>query len=284
MQNMHFTPKQIAQMLDVNESTIKRWVDKGLLNATVTKGGHRRIYQDDLFAFKETSNFNKKNTYILRGHNTHKKSQEIWRDYYNLLLADYNKKAGAIIVNQFLRNVPIIKIVEQIIFPALTYVGDEWASGNIEIHDEHRISFYIREQLIALNQLIPEPRGKRRVILACASGDWHEIPLQVSALILKTYGFKTIVLGVNTPEREIIEASKKWAANIIVVIKIYKENRKNEHLSKLESYIKKNKSLLIYGGNGWSKQWHQIINKNNRKYIKHFGNIDLLDKEAKKLI
>jgi len=284
MQNVHFTPKQIAQMLNVNESTIKRWVDKGLLNAYITSGGHRRIYQEDLLAFKKASNHNKKHSYTLRKSRLHTHFKEPWMEYYNLLLENYHKEAKAIIVNEFLRNISIVEVIQKIIFPTLEHVGSEWITGNIEIHDEHRISFHIREQLIALYQLIPEPKNGKKVILACISGDWHEIPLQTSALILKSYGYEPIILGVNAPEKEILEASKKWLATIVIVIKIYKENKKSEYLGKLEKYIKKNKSLLIYGGDGWSKQWHQINNKNNRKYIKHFGDITLLENEVKKLI
>ncbi len=284
MQNVHFTPKQISQMLNVNESTIKRWVDKGLLNAFITSGGHRRIYQEDLLAFKKASKYNKRHSYTLRKPRLYTNSSELWKEYYNLLLINYHKEAQAIITNEFLRNTPIIDIVQKIIFPALSHVGSEWFAGNIEIHDEHRISFHVREQLITLNQLIPEPKNGKKVILACISGEWHETPLQVSALILKSYGYEPMILGVNTPEKEILKASQKWQAEIVIVIKIYKENRKNEYLEKLEEYIKKNKSLLIYGGNGWSKQWHQIMDKNNRKYIKHFGDISLLENEVKRLI
>lgn len=284
MQNVHFTPRQIAQMLNVNESTIKRWVDKGLLKASITSGGHRRIYQEDLVAFKKASNYNKKHSYTLRRPRLYTNSSEMWKEYYNLLLINYHKEARAIINNEFLRNTPLIDIVSKIIFPALKHVGSEWFSGNIEIHDEHRISFHIREQLIALNQLIPEPKNGKKVILACTSGDWHEIPLQISALILKSHGYEPIILGVNTPEKEILKATEKWRPNMIIVIKIYKNNKKNEYLKKLEAYIKKNKSLLIYGGDGWSKQWHQIMNKNNRKYIKHFGDITLLENEIVRLI
>jgi len=284
MQNVHFTPNQIAKMLNVNESTIKRWVDKGLLKASITKGGHRRIYQEDLLAFKKANNYNKKHSYVLRKPRLYTNSSELWKEYYNLLLMNYHKEAMAIITNEFFRNTPIIDIVQKIIYPTLLYVGTEWATGNIEIHDEHRISFHVREQLIVLNQLIPEPKNGKKVILACVSGDWHEIPLQISALILKSHGYEPIILGVNTPEKDIFKASQKWQAKMVIVIKIYKENKKNEYLEKLETYIKKNKSILIYGGNGWSKQWHQIVSKKNRKYIKHFGDILLLENEIKKIV
>jgi excisionase family DNA binding protein len=37
------TPKQVAQAINVSESSLKRWCDQGLLTAIRTAGGHRRL-------------------------------------------------------------------------------------------------------------------------------------------------------------------------------------------------------------------------------------------------
>ena len=37
------TPKQVARALDVSESSVKRWCDKGAIPTQYTAGGHRRI-------------------------------------------------------------------------------------------------------------------------------------------------------------------------------------------------------------------------------------------------
>ena len=37
------SPKELAQAIGVSESSLKRWADEGLLRATRTAGGHRRI-------------------------------------------------------------------------------------------------------------------------------------------------------------------------------------------------------------------------------------------------
>ena len=38
-----FSPKEIAQALGVSQASIKRWVDKGIIKAEKTSGGHRKI-------------------------------------------------------------------------------------------------------------------------------------------------------------------------------------------------------------------------------------------------
>ena len=42
---------KIAQMLQVNPSSVANWVDQGLLTAHRTPGGHRRVSSDDLVRF-----------------------------------------------------------------------------------------------------------------------------------------------------------------------------------------------------------------------------------------
>ncbi|MHC4811387.1 MAG: excisionase family DNA-binding protein, partial [Planctomycetota bacterium] len=37
------SPRELAAAIGVSESTLKRWTDDGLINATRTAGGHRRI-------------------------------------------------------------------------------------------------------------------------------------------------------------------------------------------------------------------------------------------------
>lgn len=51
-----FTPKQIAQALQVSESSVKRWCDRGVIQTHRTLGGHRRISLAQLMEFLESTN------------------------------------------------------------------------------------------------------------------------------------------------------------------------------------------------------------------------------------
>ena len=45
------TPKQVSRAIDVSESSVKRWCDKGVIPTQYTAGGHRRITMSGLMEF-----------------------------------------------------------------------------------------------------------------------------------------------------------------------------------------------------------------------------------------
>jgi excisionase family DNA binding protein len=46
---------QACSILGVNQSTVRRWADTGLVRSFRTPGGHRRLAQDDLLAITESA-------------------------------------------------------------------------------------------------------------------------------------------------------------------------------------------------------------------------------------
>lgn len=46
-----YTTHDIGTLLQVDASTVSKWIDKGLLTAYRTPGGHRRVRRDDLKSF-----------------------------------------------------------------------------------------------------------------------------------------------------------------------------------------------------------------------------------------
>lgn len=52
-----YTTHEAARMLQADQSTVAKWIDRGVLLAFRTPGGHRRIRASDLRAFIQTYNY-----------------------------------------------------------------------------------------------------------------------------------------------------------------------------------------------------------------------------------
>lgn len=55
----YLTPAEVAQMLLVSPITVRQWAQRGLIQAEVTVGGHRRFRQDEVERFARSHGLNK---------------------------------------------------------------------------------------------------------------------------------------------------------------------------------------------------------------------------------
>ncbi|MGB0757050.1 MAG: helix-turn-helix domain-containing protein [Patescibacteria group bacterium] len=256
MQNVHFTPPQLASLFKVNVSTIKRWVDRGMLESIKTPGGHRRITQEQLNAFIKKYPKYDSQSYILQKLSTNRKNQNIqWKEYFVYLRNDLPDEALKVIEQSFLLGTDLPTILDELITPTLQEIGREWQNGKLSIYEEHRMSFVMRQHLHSLDRYIPKQKKikKKRALLACAPHDHHEIPLLMVGLILKTKGYDTCVLGINVPLNEIKKAQKSCNAEYIAISKTYSQDTGATFYTRLDNYCKKTNTRFIVGGSGWGE-------------------------------
>ena len=63
--NKVFSPKQVAMALGVSEASIKRWVDKGLIECIKTDGGHRKVPLYSLMEYVHKNNIDLVNPEVI---------------------------------------------------------------------------------------------------------------------------------------------------------------------------------------------------------------------------
>lgn len=269
MQNVHFSPPQIAPLFGVNVSTIKRWVDKGYLKADVTAGGHRRITAAQLDKFTQSYPSIAGSSYTINRllHLKHTASERLRADYDSYIFSNQNDKALRCLEQLLVSKYPLVDILEQIISPTLRKIGSLWQKKIIEIYDEHRMSFMIRNHLLSLNAYPHYSMARkktRKAILACAPQEHHELPLHMISALLKQNGWEPVVLGINVPVTQIHRAVKKINPKLICISKVYSHEvrRYTQQLSRLSVVLR---LPIILGGQGWLNM--NYLKKNKRVKI-----------------
>lgn len=263
MQNVHFTPPELARLIGVNESTVKRWVDRGLLPAEKTAGGHRRVSRKDLELFVKSYSRIADKSYVLK--RIQDTGEEItYEDYYYKLLSRQYTLASNLLHQAYITGMSVVDIIEKIIIPTLVLVGQGWRDGVLSIESEHRMSYVIREHIVGMGQFIEHATGKvkkpKRVLLACVPDDNHELSLHVIALALRSFGHEVEVLGINIDADELERGVVGFQPDYIALSKVYSLLRiKKGYVTKLAKTLKRHNTKLIVGGSGWRDDERELL-------------------------
>lgn len=91
------------------------------------------------------------------------------------------------------------RVFDGIFAPVLAQVGDEWHEGAISIAQEHLATEAIGNATRDLLRIVQPDSSAKQILLACVSGELHALPLYGSALHFIQWGYRVVILGVNTP-------------------------------------------------------------------------------------
>ncbi len=89
-------------------------------------------------------------------------------------------------------------VLRDVVLRCLSDIGDAWARGDMTVAEEHFASQLIRERLLALARDWDSGLGPR-ALLACPSGERHDIGLICFGIVLSRNGWRVTFLGPDTP-------------------------------------------------------------------------------------
>jgi methanogenic corrinoid protein MtbC1 len=107
-------------------------------------------------------------------------------------------------------------VLRDIVLRCLSDIGDAWARGDMNVAEEHFASQLMRERLLALARDWDRGRGPR-ALLACPTGERHDIGLICLGLVLSRNGWRVTFLGPDTPISAIAGAVTTLEPDLIVL-------------------------------------------------------------------
>ncbi len=205
-----FSTREIAALFNVTETTIKRWADEGTITCVKTVGGHRKFLLKDVVRFSEESG------YPMTGSLSPPKSRKLFETLeFNIHTANYRKisdlflhealqqdRSGVADLLSYLckNRISFATIGDEVIRPAMIRIGELWATGTLEVNQEHLASGAVMEALLRVSaDLHRKSSNGLSAACACAEGDYHEIGLRILAYTLESEGWSVQYLGANTP-------------------------------------------------------------------------------------
>jgi methanogenic corrinoid protein MtbC1 len=107
-------------------------------------------------------------------------------------------------------------VLRDVVLRCLSDIGDAWARGDMTVAEEHFASQLLRERLLALARDWDRGRGPRAV-LACPSGERHDIGLICFGIVLSRNGWRITFLGPDTPMDALTGAVSALQPDLIVL-------------------------------------------------------------------
>ncbi|MFN0241809.1 MAG: helix-turn-helix domain-containing protein [Planctomycetota bacterium] len=199
----HLTSSEVARLLGVAPSSVKRWTDSGLLRCVVTPGRHRRFTRRDVTEFA-------------RSHRAQLAAQPPL-EFVDTLLSE---QPLAAIQSEILavraRERTWYETVEALA-PALAEIGARWARGEITILAEHRASERFARALSACAETIVVANDPPLALLATVEGDDHTLGLNLAELCVREAGWKALWGGRRMPGAELVRRLEQGGIGLVAL-------------------------------------------------------------------
>lgn len=224
------TTTQAASLLEVHESTVKRWTNEGTLRPILTKGGHRRINLPDLIEFARVE---RADAALLRMAPFEEDMARVAlaarerNDFQPLAelilrLTDTQPPGYLIKTLRYLESaaeVPLTRAFDLGLAEAMRRVGSEWIEGGRSVAREHRFTQKILDALYGLRYLEMDfaPVNVPVAIVACSETSYHEIGAMLVRLALEGAGWQVCYLGANVPFSELGPIQQELGARLVAV-------------------------------------------------------------------
>lgn len=253
--------KEVAAMLHVTETTIKRWADEAVLSCIKTAGGHRKFLLKDIMSFAES------NGYTISGSHPPPMSQRqmeqlqtgVYTQNYakvahvlkeEVLQAD-REGLATLLLYLYKQHIPLPVVLDEVIRPSFDEIGREWENGSLGVDKEHEASHAIAEALLrTAPELHRKEPNRKSAVCACPEGELHELGLRGLAYSLECEGWKVHYLGGNTPLDTLNSFVSATEPNLVCLSLTSVRLRGNilEKFKKLASTVHSYKGRLVVGG------------------------------------
>jgi MerR family transcriptional regulator, light-induced transcriptional regulator len=216
------SPKEFAQVIGVSESSVKRWVDDGLIEVSRTAGGHRRIFVGDAIRFIRSRGIRIVRPDVLglpdqlaAPHIAHEEelSGEV---LLGMLLRGERQTVIASLVRDYLSGRTLAALFDGPVAMALERIGEIWRHDEEGIYFEH-VATNICIEAIAQLQGLAAPSAEIAPIAVGSAGpaDPYIIPSMMVSAVLSENGFSTVNLGARTPLKTLERAAVSNRANLV---------------------------------------------------------------------
>jgi methanogenic corrinoid protein MtbC1 len=150
------------------------------------------------------------------------------------------------------------RFVIEVVAPLIKNIGEYWANGKLEIHEEHLFTEQIKHLLRTAINSVPrghigqnEESSRPRILLTTFPQEPHSLGLLMAEALMALEGCSCVSLGTQTPILEIAQAARAQKADVIALSfsSQMNQNQVIDGLNELKSKLAPGLELWVGGEN-----------------------------------
>jgi MerR family transcriptional regulator, light-induced transcriptional regulator len=228
-ETQYISTVRAAGALGVSISTIKRWVDDGVLPAHRTAGGHRKLLRAEVLALARLGALPNRDLTSLSVVSLGDQSIELpslSAALFSAALEGDGIEVSALVRRAYHSGVAIEALADKVVAPVMGRVGHEWETARIDIWQEHRATQLCAAALYDLkNELEARAEQRRPVAVGGApEGDPYLLATLLAQYTLLDAGWASVNLGPNTPLSSLAKAMRDLQPRLVWLSVSHLEN------------------------------------------------------------
>jgi len=255
------SPREVAAAIGVSESTLKRWTDDGLIRATRTAGGHRRIPINEAIRFVRESQARIVNPTILGLKDLEELDGETpvgpsarEEQVHQALVDGRASRVRGLVTSLFLDGVTVAELCDDVLAPCMQRIGEIWRHSDEGIFIEHRATDLCVQALNHLQGMIELPEDAAVAVGGGPSKDPYLLGTLMAATCLADAGIRAVNLGPDTPVASILHAvDASDAALAWLSVSAPAAPGLGDQVSDLADELDKRGGCLVVGGRNVSR-------------------------------
>jgi MerR family transcriptional regulator, light-induced transcriptional regulator len=131
-------------------------------------------------------------------------------------LSTFSEARAHAVIDRLVASLSVDAVLSEVVIPYLHELGDAWERGDASVAQEHFASALVRGRLLGLARGWGAGTGPY-ALLACPSGELHDLGLIAFGLALRARGWRIMYLGQDTPLEAVANEARSLSPDVVVL-------------------------------------------------------------------
>ena len=278
----YLNTKQVGNLFDVNESTVRRWATSGKIECISSAGGHRKFSYQNVMNFANTQGLKINSNEI--PYNVNRKT--IISDSVNHVFKNDAKSLELIFVQLYLDGTPLADLMDNYVEKILVEIQNKLDKKEVSIAEEHIARKIVSKALNNFKLTVSDSSSETKENILCLNleNDIPDLPIDMIQILLENKHYNVHNCGANTSIKDIkkLLSTKKYKAIFIYLCDrqcctaTVKDNinKTNQDLDDISILAKKYNIELYLGGPSFKNIDKKVL-KNYKTFSKYSESLQL---------